>query len=142
HGLPRHPRRLPRRGRDHPGPLPHRVRRLRWGYAPSHEFSECDNCHIAANRRGLSCPPEKAPSQGVTQNHATFVASERLAPPGPRKAVEKKGATMNEILQSVPLSIRASQRDTQVLRIFISYASEDREIAFAVGEALKGALHD
>lgn len=49
---------------------------------------------------------------------------------------------MNDIAQPIHLSTRASQPEPPVLRIFISYASEDRDIALAVGEALKGALHD
>jgi hypothetical protein len=64
------------------------------------------------------------------------------APPGLHEAVEQTEAAMNEIVQPIPLPTRASQPDRQVLRIFISYASQDRDIAIAVGEALKGALHD
>jgi hypothetical protein len=63
-------------------------------------------------------------------------------PPGLRKAVEQTEAAMNEIVQPVPLSTRSSELEPPVLRIFISYASEDREIALAVGETLKGALDD
>lgn len=49
---------------------------------------------------------------------------------------------MNEAVQPIPLPTRASQREAAKLRIFLSYASEDIDIAYAVGEALKGALHD
>jgi hypothetical protein len=63
-------------------------------------------------------------------------------PPGLRKAVEQTEAAMNEIAQPVPLSTRASQAEPPIIRIFISYASEDRDIAVAVAEALKGALDE
>jgi TIR domain len=63
-------------------------------------------------------------------------------PPGLRKAVEQTEAAMNEIVQPISLSTRASQPEPPALRIFISYAAEDRDIALAVGEALKGALHE
>lgn len=49
---------------------------------------------------------------------------------------------MNDIVQPVLLSTPASQPEPPMFRVFISYASQDREIALAVGEALKGALHD
>ena len=49
---------------------------------------------------------------------------------------------MTEIAQPVPLSTPASQAEPPIIRIFISYASEDRDIAVAVAEALKGALDE